>query len=279
MLVTTVLVQLLHPGEWLSAMLAVACICGAYLTNRTGFALMTACVSSYVVPLLGLQPGNPFTTAVERVGLTLVGGTVALLVYALFPSSESPRLGDRLADWIAATGRYATAVLTLHGDPAGHSSREVRTALLDSRQTRAEFLRAMQQAEAEPAPESLRSLSGEQSARARAAVGLLSRAALLLEAHLPAPQAPPLAGAEEFAAALLDATSTAATAVRLGTPVDFSRLRAEQQAWEGQLSGLRGERPRVVAAALRLLLKALDDLEVALSPDPVPPALEIGTAA
>ncbi|MFD0348447.1 FUSC family protein [Kitasatospora aburaviensis] len=56
--ISTLVVQLAHPGEWVLAALAVLCIGGAYLTLRTGYALMTVCVSSYVVFLLGLQEGT-----------------------------------------------------------------------------------------------------------------------------------------------------------------------------------------------------------------------------
>ncbi|MET8630148.1 FUSC family protein [Kitasatospora sp. NPDC004669] len=266
---TTVTVQVLNPGAWLSAALAVLCICGAYLTNRTGYALMTACVSGYVVFLLGLQPGNSFATAVERVGLTLIGGVVALLTYALFPSWESARLGERLAEWIATAGRYGAAVLAVYGDPAGHGDREVRTALLDSREARSEFLQAMQRAEVEPVPESMRTLSLKQVEKARAAVGLLSRVGLLLEAHVPAKDTAPVPGAEAFAASLTEATAAAAAAIPDGRPVDFTGLRAEQRAWERQLRELHdavapgdlSEQVEVVRAAMRLLMQALDDLE------------------
>ena len=150
--VSTLVVQLADPGQWLSAALAVVCIGGAYLTLRTGYALMTVCISSYVVFLLGLQPGNPLTTAFERVGLTLLGGSVALVAYALFPTWQSARLGERLAEWLAAVGRYNAAVLALYGDPGGGGGREVRAALLDSREARSELLQAVQRADAEPVP-------------------------------------------------------------------------------------------------------------------------------
>ncbi|MFD0529273.1 FUSC family protein [Kitasatospora arboriphila] len=100
--VTTAVVQLLDPGAYLSAALAVVCIGGAYLTIRTGYAFTTACVSSYVVFLLGLQAGNPLETALERVLLTLLGGAIALGAYALFPTWQTARLAERLAEWLAA---------------------------------------------------------------------------------------------------------------------------------------------------------------------------------
>ncbi|WP_344345439.1 FUSC family protein, partial [Kitasatospora putterlickiae] len=198
--VSTLVVQLARPGEWVLAALAVVSIAGAYLTFRTGYAVITVCISSYVVFLLGLQEGDPLATAVERVGLTLLGGSVALLVYALFPTWQTARLGERLAEWLAAAGRYAAEVIAVYERPAAPRGREVRSALLDSREARSELLQAMQRADAEPGRHAsgLPGVSRRQLDRARAAVGHLGRVAVLLEAHLPAADAPPVPGAAEF---------------------------------------------------------------------------------
>ncbi|WP_406201203.1 FUSC family protein [Kitasatospora sp. NBC_01560] len=192
--VSTLVVQLADPADGVLAALAVLCIGGAYLTLRTGYALMTVCVSSYVVFLLGLQEGDPLVTAVERVGLTLLGGSVALLAYALFPTWQTARLGERLAEWLAAAGRYAAAVITVYERPGAPREQAVRSALLDSREARSELLQAMQRADAEPGRHAsgLPGVSRRQLDRARAAVGHLGRAAVLLEAHLPAADAEPV---------------------------------------------------------------------------------------
>ncbi|MFF7634725.1 FUSC family protein [Kitasatospora sp. NPDC008050] len=280
--VTTVVIELLHPGPWWSAGLAVLCAAGAYLTNASGYAVMTACVSSYVVALLGLQGGHLLTTAVDRVGLTLLGGAVALLTFALFPSWDSARLGDRLADWIAASGVYCAAVLTVFGEPAAHGAEHVRGALLDAREARAELRLAVERAEVEPVRHALPVPAAKQLEKARAAVGLLGRSGVLLEAHLPGREAEPVPGAAPFAAALVDATAVAAHAVRDGQPVDFSRLRATQQAWELQLRQAAAEAPAgsaladridLVRAASRLLLQAVADLESALHRGKVVPGV------
>ncbi|WP_329569599.1 FUSC family protein [Kitasatospora sp. NBC_01266] len=271
--VSTAVVELLHPGPWWSAALAVLCIGGAYLTSRTGYALMTACVSAYVVLLLGLQGGRPLTIAADRIGLTLLGGAVALVIFALFPSWASARLADRLAGWIDTNGRYCATVLTVFGDPAAHPRQEVRTALLDARAARAELIQAIEHAAAEPVRDVLcHALPAKQLDKARAAVGLLARTGLLLEAHLPPTDARPVPGADRFAAALVDATAVAATAVRAGHPVDFTRLRAAQHAWEQELreaatadaSPDQLDRLDLLSAASRLLAQAVGDLERAL---------------
>ncbi|KJK57857.1 FUSC family protein [Saccharothrix sp. ST-888] len=264
--VSTAVVQLLHPGPWLSAALAVGCIGGAYLTLRTGYAVMTACISSYVVFLLGLQPGDPVHTALVRVALTLLGGATALVAYALFPTWQTARLAERLAEWLAAAGRYSAAVLTVYGDPAQGGGR-VRAALLDFREARSELLLAMERADAEPVSHAakLPDLSRRQLDRARAAVGLLGRSTVLMEAHLPGRDAPPVPGAAEFAEELRYATSIAAAALLVGEQVDFGGLRSAHERWDGRLAELpRTDRTEVARAGARLVMAAVADLDRAV---------------
>ncbi|MER5639599.1 FUSC family protein [Kitasatospora sp. NPDC002227] len=271
---STAVVQLLHPGEWLSAALAVVFIGGAYLTLRTGYALMTACVSSYVVFLLGLQPSDPMRTATDRVGLTLVGGAVALLAYALFPTWQTARLAERLAEWLAAAGRYAGAVLGVFGEPERRGRGDVRKALLDSREARSELLQAIERADAEPVRHDAHSpeLSRKQIDRARAAVGLLGRSVVLMEAHLPEKTGEPVPGAAEFAEEVRYATAIAAGALLVGQPPDFEGLRETYRRWDERLAELPGDDAvRVARAGGRLVMQALGELEKAVRPRrPVP---------
>ncbi|MFJ1753670.1 FUSC family protein [Kitasatospora sp. NPDC088134] len=271
-LLATAVVQLFDPGDWVLAVLAVTCMGFAYLTLRTGYAVMTVAISSYVVFLLGLQPGDPLRLAVDRVAMTLLGGFVALAAYALFPTWQTARLPERLAEWLAAAGRYAAAVFTAYGDPAGgHAEQDVRPALLDVREARSEMLAALDRAEVEPVrhAEQVPELSRKQFDRARSAVGMLDRCTVLLEAHIPAGDAPPVPGAAAFGEELRDATAIAAAAVLLGQDVDFSALREAHRTWDRQLSGLpRDDGIDVLRAGARLTVQALAELERAVRTRP-----------
>ncbi len=273
-LLATLVVTLAHPGQWISCALAVFCIFGAYLTLRTGYAVTTTCISAYVVFLLDLGPGDPVHTAYERVLLTLLGGTVALLAYALFPTWETARLPERTAGWIGAGGRYAAAVLTAFGRAEGRGSDRVREALLDFREARAEFLQALERSAAEPVRHAVHSpqLSRKQLGKVREAMAFLARVSLLMEAHLPGQSAEPVPGAEEFGQVLAEATAVAGTAVLTGRPADFRTVRAAHQRWEEQLEAdpavarahRPGDRLDVVRSSVRLLLQALGELERAV---------------
>ncbi|RAJ37586.1 putative membrane protein YccC [Kitasatospora sp. SolWspMP-SS2h] len=273
-LLSTAVVQLFDPGDWVLAVLAVCCMGLAYLTMRTGYAVMTVAISSYVVFLLGLQPGDPVRLAVDRVSMTLLGGFVALAAYALFPTWQTARLPERLAEWLASAGRYAAAVFGAYGDPAGgRAEREVRPALLDVREARSEMLAALDRAEVEPVrhSEQVPELSRKQFDKARSAVGMLDRSTVLLEAHLPGEDAPPVPGAGAFGEELRDATALAAAAVLLGQDVDFTLLREAHRTWDHQLAALPpDDRIDVVRAGARLVMQALTELERAVRTRPQP---------
>ncbi|MFF8370817.1 FUSC family protein [Streptomyces lydicus] len=255
------LMALVHPGEYLSAALAVVCVWLMYLLMRTGFSVTSACVAAYVVFLLGIAGEGWEQTVEERVVLTLVGGLLALLSYALFPAWETPRLRDRLAEWLEANGRYARAVYGRHAHPAEGRPRQVREALLDARAARAAWEKTEARAEKEPVRH--RGLSAGSAKAAGAALATMGRVTMILEAHLPDKDAEPSPGAAAFAAELGPSLERAAEAVRERGTLDWSALRTVWERWDAE-AGSEGVAPR----AADLLLDALDDLAEALSRGP-----------
>lgn len=102
--VATAIVQATHPGVGPAAALAIVCALLMYLLMRTGYVVGQACVSAYVVFLLGMAGDDWSQTVAERVVLTLVGGLLAMISYAVYPAWETPRLRNRLGDWLGAGG-------------------------------------------------------------------------------------------------------------------------------------------------------------------------------
>ncbi|MFC5720293.1 FUSC family protein [Streptomyces gamaensis] len=255
------LMALAHPGEWVSAALAVVSVGLLYLLTNTGYSVASACIGAYVVFLLGIAGAGWSQTVYERVALTLLGGLLAMASYALFPAWETPQLRDRLADWLDANGRYALAVLAVFARPADRRPRRVREALLDQRAVRSAWEDASDRALHEPVRH--RGLSRTAERGADAALATMGRATMLLEAHVPDAAAQPSKGAAEFAAALEAALPDAVRAVRERRALDWSGPRAALDAWrerEGDDS--------VDVRGTELLTDALDELAVALSPGP-----------
>ncbi|MEU6993016.1 FUSC family protein [Streptomyces sp. NPDC046465] len=266
----TGLVQLAHPGTGLSAALAVLCAGMMYLLMRTGQVAAQACVAAYVVFLLGMGGQQWTQTVPERVVLTLLGGVLAMIAYAVYPAWETPRLRTRLADWLIADARYAAAVVDRYAHPAGKACPDVREALLAARDARVAWQDADNRAKDEPVRH--RGLSRAAAADAEEALAQLGRVAMLMEAHLPDRGDTPVPAAARFAEALRKATEQGAKAVRERRVPKWDAVRAALAEWDGE-----GVPDRVVRRGAGLLLEALDKLSDALDTAP-PPMLVDGSA-
>ncbi|MFI6878667.1 FUSC family protein [Streptomyces sp. NPDC050400] len=259
----TLVVQLTTPDTYLSAALAVTCACLMYLLMRTGQLAAQACVAAYVVFLLGMGGETWDQTVPERVVLTLVGGLLAMLSYALYPAWETPRLRTRLADWLTALGEYAAAVVGHYAHPEGKSCPDVREALLNARNAHIAWQEAVARAKTEPVRH--RGLSRAAADDAAHALHHFGRVAMLMEAHLPERDATPVPAAEQLADALRAATRDGARAIRERRVPRWKPVRAALDAWDGE-----GVPDRVVRRGAGLLLGTLDELTEALDTDEPP---------
>ncbi|WP_424921456.1 FUSC family protein [Streptomyces sp. wa1] len=258
--VATGIVQAAHPNAELSALLAVVSAGLMYLLMRTGYAVSQVCVSAYVVFLLGMAGDDWSQTVPERVVLTLIGGLLAMVAYAIYPAWETPRLRDRLAAWVVTDGRYAATVLDRYADPASRSLEDVRTALLTTREARVAWQEALETARHEPVRH--RGISRTSAADAQDALAQFGRVAMLMEAHLPAASATPVLEAAGLADALRRATEEGAKAVRERRIPDWGPVR---EALEPR-DAAPGQPPpdSFVRNGATLLLRALDDFSQAL---------------
>ncbi|MEC4018224.1 FUSC family protein [Streptomyces sp. H27-D2] len=272
--VATGVVQLASPGAQLSALFAVASIALMYLLLRTGYAVAQACVAAYVVFLLGMGGTEWTQTVPDRVLLTLLGGLLAMLSYALFPAWETPKLHDRLAEWLEVTGRYAATVVESFADPEGWRRGDVRKALLAAREAHADWDQALARAKAEPVRH--QDLTRTDVDDAQQAMEAAGRVAMLMEAHLPERLAQPVPAAEQLAKVLREATEEGAQAVRDRRVPNWDALSAAIDAWEGE--GVPSA--AVIRRGAGLFLDALEELTEAIGGTPEPGAgTEPGTGA
>ncbi|MFJ9680227.1 FUSC family protein [Streptomyces sp. NPDC101194] len=253
----TAIVRTAHPGVTSSAVLAVVCALLMYLLMRTGYVVGQACVSAYVVFLLGMAGDNVSQTVLERVVLTLVGGLLAMISYAVYPAWETPRLRGRLGDWLKADGRYAAAVVGQYAEPAERGHDDVRSALLDTREARVAWQETLATAQHEPVRN--RGLSRAAADDTQHALAELGRVAMLLEAHLPCGGATPVPAAARLAEALRRATERGAKEVRERRVPDWAEVREALEEWDArQRTGEGGTDPFVRDGA-GLLLEALEE--------------------
>ncbi|MCF6523754.1 FUSC family protein [Streptomyces sp. JJ36] len=251
---------LTDPGPYAAAALAVVAVGLLYLLMSTGYLLMSACISAYVVFLLGIAGSPAGHTVPDRLLLTAFGAALAMLSHPLLPAWETPRLRDRLADWLEATGRYAVAVLDGFARPAQRHPRQVRDALLDLRSARSAWETAASRAGAEPVRH--RGLPRRAARDAESALVTLGRATMLLEPHLPDRQARPSPGAAAFAGALRGVLPGAVRAVREGERPDTGPVHHALEAWRAQEAAWSP----VALRAADLLTDALEELAAAVAP-------------
>ncbi|MFD3378859.1 MULTISPECIES: FUSC family protein [unclassified Streptomyces] len=267
--VATGVVQAATPGTLQSGTLAVASAALMYLLMRTGQFATQACIAAYVVFLLGMGGEEWTQTVPERVLLTLMGGFLAMLAYAVYPAWETPRLRTRLADWLAAQGPYAAAVFGSYADPSASNAPDVRGALLTARTARAAWHAAVARATAEPVRH--RGLSRTAADDAEDALAQLGRVAMLLEAHLPERGATPVPPAARFADALRESTHKGAKAIRERRVPTWDAVREALDAWETE------DTDKVLRNTATLVLDTLTELSEALD-TAVPPMTLDGTA-
>jgi uncharacterized membrane protein YccC len=252
-------VRAVHPATYTSAALAVVGVGLMYLLLSSGYVVSQMCAGAYVVFLLGMGGTQVEQTVRDRVLLTLLGGLLAMTAYAVFPAWETPRLRDRLAEWLEATAGYAAAVLEVYADPALRRPRAVRQALLEVRATGAAWGEAVSRADVEPVRH--RGLSRTAVRDADAALAAVGRAALLLEAHLPPREARPVPAAGAFAKAMRDTAAVAAGDLRERRAPDFGSLRAALDDWPAQPA-----EEQTARRGAELLADTMDELAEALRP-------------
>ncbi|MFE2231692.1 FUSC family protein [Streptomyces sp. NPDC059442] len=256
----TGMVRALGPDAHVFGLLAVVSAGLSFMLNRTGYAYSQCFTAAYVVFLLGMGGQAWEQTVPERVVLTLLGGALAMLAYVVFPAWETPRLPGRLADWLAAEGRYAAAVLRSHAEPTREHRADLRRALLASREARAAWQETYDRARQEPVRP--RGLTSREAEEAQEALQGFDRAAMLMESHVPRDESRPVPEAERLAEALEAGTAQAAVDVREHRNPDWTRVEEALHAWEGAAAG---DGSPVVRRGAEIQKQALEDLATAVS--------------
>ncbi|MFE9913307.1 FUSC family protein [Streptomyces clavifer] len=258
----TGVVRGLGPDAHVFGALAVVSAGLSYTLVRTGYAYSQCFTAAYVVFLLGMGGQAWEQTVPERMVLTLLGGALAILAYAVFPAWETPRLPERLADWLAANGRYAAAVLRNYAEPTRERRADMRSAQLASRKARAAWQEAYDRAKQEPVRP--RGLTSREAEEAQEALEGFDRAATLMENRVPQDDNPFALQAKGLAKALETDTAQAAADMLEHRDPDWGRVENALQAWKGadaRSPGLRREAD--------LQKRALEDLATAVSRTPL----------
>jgi uncharacterized membrane protein YccC len=245
----TLLAAALHPGPYTLAALATVLAVGIFAFLLANYALFTVSVTAFIVFLISFGGSPEYATAVHRLLATVIGATLTLAAYALWPTWESVTLPDTTAELIEGDRAFLRAVLDCWLDPASADRDAMRRARAKARVDRTNTEAAVQRALDEP--------TGRRSGwRAQQATGVLASlrrladGGLALEAYLEDGVSPAPAEARVLADQLDTALAELARAEREHrAPGTLPPLREAQQrlsARVGATSPLAEETDRIV---------------------------------
>jgi uncharacterized membrane protein YccC len=212
----TAITVALVPGPLTLVVLVLAFVWCGYALFRTNYTIFTICITGYVVFLLALAGVPEVTAALHRTIDTALGGALALLVYAVWPTWEAARVRDQLAAVFDAHVPYVERLLGAYVDPARHDPRRLQDARAAARLARSNAEASVERLLSEP--------RHRQALDPRVAIGVLAAlrryalAALALQARLERGSPPAVPGLDRLAAQLASMHSALARAIRTGTP-------------------------------------------------------------
>ena len=254
-----------------SLVLAVTLLAWAsYTVFAASFTLYTLILTALVVLLVSTGDPKPLSAVADRAWDTLLGGTIALIGYAVWPTREAATLRTTVSRLLSALADYAESVFagyvtgSLDDDLRRRLGERARTA----RRARTDAQASLDRADAEPPR--LRADTG----LAQSVLAGARRIVIVLHALRTTLQdsADPVAvpEVETVGRAVVDALRQLENAVRSLQPVQLPDLRALQQQLEVTADGMHDERRSrriaLVAAHLDPLVDAVDTVAHMLDP-------------
>ena len=115
------------------------------------YALLTCISTAQVVVLISFAGARVESTILERGAYTLLGGAIALIAYALWPTWERTQTPKALARLLECYRRYFNAVMTGYLDPSQVDPVEISAARHASRLARSNAESSVDRLAAEPA--------------------------------------------------------------------------------------------------------------------------------
>ena len=178
---TTLLVVFLMPSQpVLVAIITIA----AYLMYSTlfaNYAIFSVAITMAVVFLLSFTAPQTVMTAANRAIDTAIGGVLALLIYALWPTWEQFQVPANIAKRLEALCHYVDEVMQQYARPSELQRHELDRRHMESRLARSNAIGSVRRALQEP---KAHRVDAELAEGLLGAADNISRSALRLEAYL-----------------------------------------------------------------------------------------------
>ncbi|MHB8189560.1 MAG: FUSC family protein [Ferrimicrobium sp.] len=217
---------------------------------RANYASYTALITAVVVLLFVTLGAAADTVAPLRLVDTIIGGTIALLLYAVWPTWEGHSIPAQLADLLTTQATYTSAVLVRYcsfttDNSDEHPPEYLMELLRNARNARAATEASTERMAAEPARNYAIPVAIAQQIVTQ--IRRNSLATLALHAHLGDPDLLELPGAERFSTHLYQALTNAARTIEALPTPPRSRPGPSDRS-----QGVRLEQPSPIAGPLTL---------------------------
>jgi uncharacterized membrane protein YccC len=252
------LVVAIHPSSLTLSILIAVMTWAAYTCFAASYALYSFAVTAIVVLLLEALGSTGLSTVADRGLDTLVGGALALVGYAVWPTWEGGTLTASTDRLLSALASYADVVLSAYVDPASVERSDIDAAATVARRARIAAQASLSRAVAEPrrAGADTDTASGILAAARRIVISLHALRATVDDAteHAAVPEV----------AEVRDAIVAALAGLAAHHPSAVTGLRDKQEDLDVDAAedpaSLRARRLALVAAHLDPLVDSIDTL-------------------
>lgn len=178
---TTLLVVFLKPSQpVLVAIITIA----AYLMYSTlfaNYAIFSVAITMAVVFLLSFTTPQTVMTAANRAIDTAIGGVLALLMYALWPTWEQFQVPGNIAKRVETLGHYLDGIMQLYARPSERQTHALDKRHMESRLARSNAIGSVRRSLQEP---KAHRVDAELAEGLLGAADNISRSVLTVEAYL-----------------------------------------------------------------------------------------------
>jgi uncharacterized membrane protein YccC len=245
----TVIAAAFQPGPYALAAIATVVAVGVFAFLLANYALFTFSITAFIVFFLAFGGIPEYAAALDRLVATVIGATLTLGFYALWPTWERSTLPDTTAVLIESDRAFLSAVLECWLNPGPENRDRVRQARAPARLSRTNTEAAVQRMLNEPAGKGP-ALGAEQATAVLASLRRLADGGLALEAYLDDGVSPAPPETRSLAEQLNTALDELASATREHrSPAPLPPLRETQRALSarvGSSAPLAEETDRIV---------------------------------
>jgi uncharacterized membrane protein YccC len=254
--VAAVIVKELQPDSAVVTVLLLVFVWGCYALFRMNYTIFTIVVTGYVVFILKLSGVGEMTAVTARATDTIVGGVLALVVYAVWPTWAATSVRASLGAMFEAHGEYLGAVLDAYANPRLADATRIARLRATARLARSNVEAIVERMLAEP----------EQKATIgfRAATGLLAAirrhalAALALNAGVERGLATAIPEMSRLSTEMKTSLSLLASATRAGTaPGPLPPLRQTQLAVSRSLGDMVAQETDLIVDGINTMAEIL----------------------